>query len=216
MSGGGGRKGFPARPRARSRLRRLSISFLGSFSHPNRRLWCNFRAVFPSSSNLRGPSPRFVTGVPQATCHPTPPSPALAPSCHLTPFGWGWLSWMVGTLLRPVCQPERSALGGGACVWGWRWGWEVAAAAVSFTLCPSDTQIPARPSPSRGEPGCLNLGGRPEARSRRLPSRTEIPPLGAGTCRQPESPKCRWRLARARGAEGLTGAAGGAGGFKGN
>lgn len=46
-------------------------------------------------------------------------------------------------------------------------GWEVAAAAVSFTLCPTDTQIPARPS--RGESGCLNLGSWPEARSRRLP-----------------------------------------------
>lgn len=47
------------------------------------------------------------------------------------------------------------------------WGWEAAAAAVSFTLCPTDTQIPARPP--HGESGWFNLGNWPEARSRRLP-----------------------------------------------
>lgn len=90
----------------------------------------------------------------------------------------------------------------------------MAAAAVSFTLCPSDTQIPARPSPR--EPGSLNLGSWPEARSHRLPD-------GESTARfgqlpTAESPKCRWRLARAGaelrgtpplGAEGVNGPVGG-------
>ena len=48
------------------------------------------------------------------------------------------------------------------------WGWEAAAAAVSFTLCPTDTQILARPL--HRESSWLNLGNWPEARSRRLPN----------------------------------------------
>lgn len=99
-------------------------------------------------------------------------------------------------------------------MWGWGWGWEVAAAAVSFTLCPSDTQIPARPSPR--EPGSLNLGSWPEARSRRLPDGESTSRFGQ--LPTAESPKCRWRLARAGaelrgtpplGAEGVNGLVGG-------
>lgn len=48
------------------------------------------------------------------------------------------------------------------------WEWEVATAAVSFTLYPNDTQIPAHHS--QREPGHFNLGSwLEEARSHRLP-----------------------------------------------
>lgn len=116
--------------------------------------------------------------------------PVLAPiPPHSVCIGLAILG--LGTLLA-VFQPERSAVGGGACLLGC--GREVATTAVSFSGCPSDTQIPVRLS--HRDPGYLNLGSWTlEESSRRLlewdsTARCRLRPTA-------EFPKCRWPPARA-------------------
>jgi hypothetical protein len=67
----------------------------------------------------------------------------------------------------------------------------VAAAAVSFTLCPSDTQIPARPSPLLESPAVSTWA----AGQRRRVTDSGTDNLLLARSRQlptAESPKCRW------------------------